>query len=76
MPRITLPLIAVVFILTLTLTPAAHAGIADSPLPVLLAGSPTLHLYSVPGVVNNGAFAWTPTFQQSGVLKSGAPTCH
>lgn len=35
----------------------ALAGIADSPLPVLLAGKSTLHLYSVPGVVNNGVFA-------------------
>jgi hypothetical protein len=35
----------------------AFAGIADTPLPVLLAGKKTLHLYSVPGVVNNGAFA-------------------
>jgi hypothetical protein len=35
----------------------ALAGVADSPLPVLLAGKSTLHLYSVPGVVNNGAFA-------------------
>ncbi len=33
------------------------AGIADSPLPVLQAGVTTLHLYSVPGVVNNGGMA-------------------
>ena len=30
---------------------SATAGIADSPLPVLLAGKPTLHLYSVPSVM-------------------------
>jgi hypothetical protein len=30
------------------------AGIADSPLPVLAAGKPTLHLYSVPGALNDG----------------------
>ncbi len=29
----------------------ARAGIADSPLPVLIAGVDTLHLYSVPGVI-------------------------
>ena len=29
----------------------AQAGIADSPLPVLVAGETTLHLYSVPGVM-------------------------
>src|SRR2546427_2864 len=33
-----------------TVGPAA-AGIADSPLPVLTAGAPTIHLYSVPGVI-------------------------
>src|SRR5439155_20695739 len=31
------------------------AGIADSPLPVLVAGQTTLHLYSVPGVIDNPA---------------------
>jgi hypothetical protein len=30
----------------------AVAGIADSPLPVLVAGEPTLHLYSVPGLIS------------------------
>ncbi len=39
---------------SLTLTVPAFAGIADSPLPVLVAGQPTLHLYSVPGVVDGG----------------------
>jgi hypothetical protein len=32
----------------------ALAGIADSPLPVLEAGKTTFHLYSVPGIINNG----------------------
>jgi hypothetical protein len=35
----------------------ALAGIADSPLPVLLAGKKTIHLYSVPLVVNYGGVA-------------------
>jgi hypothetical protein len=43
----------------------AGAGIVDTPLPVLLPGKPTLHLYSVPGVVNSGGigtfFACTST---------------
>src|SRR5438093_8183952 len=30
------------------------AGIADSPLPVLIAGATTFHLYSVPGVIAGG----------------------
>jgi len=37
--------------------PQAHAGIADSPLPVLMAGATTLHLYSVPGVISGGGLA-------------------
>ena len=45
---------ALVVALTITIAPAAHAGIADSPLPVLLTGATTLHLYSVPGVIANG----------------------
>jgi hypothetical protein len=36
---------------------AALAGIVDSPLPVLQAGKTTFHLYSVPGVRNNGVLA-------------------
>ena len=32
----------------------AAAGIADSPLPVLEPGKPTLHIYSVPGVMRAG----------------------
>ena len=43
----------------------ALAGIADSPLPVLVAGQTTQLLYSVPGVVSNGTlesyFACTST---------------
>ena len=37
--------------LALSIRPAL-AGIADSPLPVLEAGKITLHLYSVPGVID------------------------
>ncbi len=39
---------------TLAAATAARAGIADSPLPVLVAGQTTLHLYSVPGVKGAG----------------------
>ncbi len=39
---------------SLTCAVPVFAGIADSPLPVLSAGVNTLHLYSVPGVVNGG----------------------
>jgi hypothetical protein len=42
-----------VSMLSLAAVPAL-AGIADSPLPVLLAGAPTYHLYSVPGVIQAG----------------------
>ena len=35
----------------------AFAGIADSPLPVLLTGKTTYHLYSPPGVVNDGGLS-------------------
>jgi hypothetical protein len=41
------------------LVTGALAGIADSPLPVLVGGKTTYHLYSVPGVIENG---WTSTF--------------
>ncbi len=41
----------------LILPPAAHAGIADSPLPVLVAGQTTLFVYSVPGVRHGGGLA-------------------
>src|SRR5438093_6523595 len=39
--------------LSLAATPC-FAGIADSPLPVLIAGATTFHLYSVPGVIAGG----------------------
>jgi hypothetical protein len=56
------------------------AGIADSPLPVLLVGETTLHLYSVPGVISSGGlrtfFSCTSTdaaTMQVGVEIFGAP---
>jgi hypothetical protein len=45
---------AVLVFATAVVVPQARAGIADSPLPVLTAGEPTYHLYSVPGVVGSG----------------------
>lgn len=56
---------ALVVALTLAAAPAI-AGIADSPLPELLPGAKTVHLYSVPGVIGNLAglstfFACTST---------------
>lgn len=55
-------------LVVLTLAPATPAvacnGIADCPLPTLLAGKKTLHLYSVPGVINGDLitfFACTST---------------
>jgi hypothetical protein len=45
-----------VFVAVVALAAApAYAGIADSPLPEILPGAKTIHLYSVPGVVSNGA---------------------
>src|SRR5262245_9691458 len=50
------------------------AGIADSPLPVLVVGQTTFHLYSVPGVVNDSGrsvatfFACTSTSTSSMVV--------
>lgn len=44
-------LVAFSFLLGSPLVTPALAGIADSPLPVLMAGETTLHLYSVPGVI-------------------------
>jgi hypothetical protein len=55
MSGIALTLIVAALSLTLTLSRATHAGIADSPLPVLTTGATTVHLYSVPGVIANGA---------------------
>jgi len=40
----------------LTWATSALAGIADSPLPVLVAGQTTQFLYSVPGVISVGDF--------------------
>src|SRR2546422_2789411 len=45
-----------VLILSLAATPTL-AGIADSPLPVLLAGETTYHLYSVPGIIDSAGLA-------------------
>ena len=47
--RLTLPVLAACAALLAAVQ--AGAGIADSPLPILSAGAPTLHLYSVPGVI-------------------------
>jgi len=50
------PLLTVVAAVTLTLGAVSRpvrAGIADSPLPVLTAGGTTLHLYSVPGLIDS-----------------------
>lgn len=52
-PRAWLLIVLVVLILA----PAVHAGIADSPLPVLVTGKKTLHLYSVLGVASNASVA-------------------
>ena len=43
---------AIVVLIGALMTTPALAGIADSPLPVLMAGETTLHLYSVPGVIS------------------------
>ncbi len=48
----TLLVAAMLTVLALPLP--ARAGIADSPLPVLIAGETTLHLYSVPGLIDGG----------------------
>jgi hypothetical protein len=51
--------VAVLLATLIAFTPAARAvaGIADSPLPVIQVGATTLHLYSVPGVVDNNGIA-------------------
>src|SRR5436190_12483325 len=50
---------------SLLLPTLAGAGIADTPLPVLVAGQTTQFLYSVPGVIDGGGlgtyFACTST---------------
>jgi len=53
MKRIARFRIAVALLVGLTVS-KAWAGIADSPLPVLLAGETTYHLYSVPGAMDTG----------------------
>jgi hypothetical protein len=47
--------IVITLVLCLTAT-SALAGIADSPLPVLVAGKKTFHVYSVPGVFADPIF--------------------
>ena len=76
--RLTLPVFAAWA--ALLTAPQARAGIADSPLPVLTAGATTFHLYSVPGVIANGAletyFSCTSTdtaTMQVGVELFGEP---
>lgn len=54
MSKVTRASVAALALATLTATTAQALGIADSPLPVLLAGKATLHLYSVPGVIQGG----------------------
>lgn len=51
MTRCSLTLTAAIFAVTLSSAPWCQAGIADSPLPELLPGARTFHLYSVPGVI-------------------------
>lgn len=46
-------MLAVLCLLLASLSPA-FAGLADTPLPVLQTGATTLHLYSIPGVINDG----------------------
>ena len=72
--------LAVVACAALLQAAPAHAGIADTPLPVLQAGATTLFLYSVPGVIANGAlesfFSCTSTdstAMQVGVELFGPP---
>jgi len=46
----------------LLLSTSAYAGIADSPLPTLQAGATTMHLFSVPGIINDPATRTTTGF--------------
>ena len=50
-----LALLAVIVLIGPVATRPAFAGIADSPLPVLVAGKKTLHLYSLPYPVISGS---------------------
>ncbi len=46
---------AVILAVHLSTAPIVHAGIADTPLPVLVTGKTTLLLYSVPGVIRGAS---------------------
>lgn len=50
-----MPRLATAFLAVLVLAAPAFAGIADTPLPVLVAGQTTLLLYSVPSIINIGS---------------------
>lgn len=54
MARSLLSIVAAVALALLAVSRPVRAGIADSPLPVLTAGETTLHLYSVPGLIDSG----------------------
>src|SRR5260221_470 len=61
-------------LVALAVTPSAHAGIADSPLPVLVAGETTLHLYSVPGVIDSsglGTFFSCTSLEDTATVQVG-----
>ena len=75
-------ILGVVFALALLVPVSSRAGIADSPLPVLVVGQTTFLLYSVPGVMNDFSttlatfFSCTSTSSSSetvGVELFGAP---
>lgn len=58
-PRLAMSILAACVALFAT-PQGARAGIVDSPLPVLVAGETTLHLYSVPGII--GGFFGVDSF--------------
>src|SRR5881296_3886295 len=67
----------VVITLALCLTAApAFAGIADTPLPTLVAGKKTLLVYSVPGLINVGGLAtfFSCTSTDSATMQVGVET--
>lgn len=78
--------VAALALTTLTATAVQALGIADSPLPALLAGKTAVHLYSVPEVIQGGNistfFRCTSTDtapQQVGVevfSRFGGPPCN
>lgn len=49
-----LPCLSLSSALGLIAAAPARAGIADTPLPTLLSGASTYHLYSVPGIIHSG----------------------